>query len=119
MRLRVRHHASALLPTRPDHPASGADGAAAGPPLGAPRICWELSTPHQPAGRAGAQQSCNGCKIRLDTRLRLGAGKQVLHDGKVAYPEAVEAVRALHEAGAKLIILSNSSRRAYPMEARS
>eukprot|EP00241_Pyramimonas_parkeae_P005955 CAMPEP_0114234074 /NCGR_PEP_ID=MMETSP0058-20121206/5520_1 /TAXON_ID=36894 /ORGANISM="Pyramimonas parkeae, CCMP726" /LENGTH=384 /DNA_ID=CAMNT_0001345739 /DNA_START=85 /DNA_END=1239 /DNA_ORIENTATION=- len=35
----------------------------------------------------------------------------VLHDGKVAYPDAVEAVRELARAGAKLIILSNSSRR--------
>lgn len=35
----------------------------------------------------------------------------VLHDGKVAYPGAVEAVRQLHAAGLKVLIISNSSRR--------
>ena len=36
----------------------------------------------------------------------------VLHDGKVAYPCAVETVKDLHESGARLFIISNSSRRA-------
>lgn len=36
----------------------------------------------------------------------------VLHDGKVAYPCAIETVRRLHESGARLFIISNSSRRA-------
>ena len=36
----------------------------------------------------------------------------VLHDGSVAYPEAVDAVRRLAEAGKRLVILSNSGRRA-------
>ena len=36
----------------------------------------------------------------------------VLHDGKVAYPCAVETVKELHESGARLFIISNSSRRA-------
>lgn len=36
----------------------------------------------------------------------------VLHDGKVAYPGAVEAVRRWAEAGVRVYILSNSSRRA-------
>lgn len=37
----------------------------------------------------------------------------VLHDGKVAYPQAVEACRALAEAGRRLVVISNSSRRAF------
>ena len=36
----------------------------------------------------------------------------VLHDGKVAYPCAIETVRRLHESGARIFIISNSSRRA-------
>ena len=36
----------------------------------------------------------------------------VLHDGKQAYPCAIETVRNLHESGARLFIISNSSRRA-------
>eukprot|EP00898_Chlorokybus_atmophyticus_P004533 jgi/Chlat1/5080/Chrsp33S05003 len=36
----------------------------------------------------------------------------VLHDGKNAYPRAVEAVRELHAMGLRLYVLSNSSRRA-------
>ena len=36
----------------------------------------------------------------------------VLHDGKVAYPCAIEATRRLRESGARLFIISNSSRRA-------
>ena len=36
----------------------------------------------------------------------------VLHDGRVAYPAAVDAVRRLAEAGKRLVILSNSGRRA-------
>ena len=36
----------------------------------------------------------------------------VLHDGKVAYPCAIEAARRLRESGARLFIISNSSRRA-------
>ena len=36
----------------------------------------------------------------------------VLHDGRVAYPEAVEAVRRLAAEGKTLVILSNSGRRA-------
>ena len=35
----------------------------------------------------------------------------VLHDGKVAYPGAVDAVRHMAAQGLKLFILSNSSRR--------
>ncbi|KAK9840529.1 hypothetical protein WJX84_012463 [Apatococcus fuscideae] len=35
----------------------------------------------------------------------------VLHDGKVAYPGAVEAVQHMADQGLKLFILSNSSRR--------
>jgi HAD superfamily hydrolase (TIGR01459 family) len=34
----------------------------------------------------------------------------VLHDGRTAYPAALHAVRRLHEAGKRLIILSNSGR---------
>eukprot|EP00899_Mesostigma_viride_P012868 jgi/Mesvir1/21582/Mv04021-RA.1 len=36
----------------------------------------------------------------------------VLHDGKTAYPGALQAVAYLHAQGAKLLLLSNSSRRA-------
>lgn len=36
----------------------------------------------------------------------------VLHDGRVAYPAAVEAVRRLAAAGKRLVVLSNSGRRA-------
>ncbi|GAB4815008.1 hypothetical protein N2152v2_002054 [Parachlorella kessleri] len=36
----------------------------------------------------------------------------VLHDGKVPYPGAVEAVEFLHSQGVRLLIISNSSRRA-------
>ena len=36
----------------------------------------------------------------------------VLHDGRTAYPAAVDAVRRLAEAGKSLVILSNSGRRA-------
>jgi HAD superfamily hydrolase (TIGR01459 family) len=36
----------------------------------------------------------------------------VLHDGRVAYPAALDAVRRLAEAGKRLVILSNSGRRA-------
>ena len=36
----------------------------------------------------------------------------VLHDGRVAYPAAVEAVRRLAAAGRTLVVLSNSGRRA-------
>ena len=32
----------------------------------------------------------------------------VLHDGRVAYPAALDAVRRLAEAGKRLVILSNS-----------
>jgi ribonucleotide monophosphatase NagD (HAD superfamily) len=35
----------------------------------------------------------------------------VLHDGQQPYPAAIHAVQQLHAAGAKIIILSNSSRR--------
>jgi ribonucleotide monophosphatase NagD (HAD superfamily) len=35
----------------------------------------------------------------------------VLHDGKNAYPTAIDAVRKLSEAGRKVVILSNSARR--------
>ena len=35
----------------------------------------------------------------------------VLHDGKVAYPCAISTVKSLHESGARLFIISNSSRR--------
>ena len=35
----------------------------------------------------------------------------VLHDGVTAYPGAVDAARRLHESGAKLYVISNSSRR--------
>ncbi len=42
----------------------------------------------------------------------------VLHDGSAPYPGAVEAVRALHEAGTRLAVLSNSGRRAGPNAAR-
>lgn len=35
----------------------------------------------------------------------------VLHDGQTAYPAAIEATRRLHEAGCRLFIISNSSRR--------
>ncbi|GJP83166.1 hypothetical protein CLOP_g13360 [Closterium sp. NIES-67] len=35
----------------------------------------------------------------------------VLHDGKKAYPEAIEALRQLAASGAKVVLLSNSSRR--------
>ena len=38
----------------------------------------------------------------------------VLHDGQKAYPGAVAAVEALAAAGRKLLVLSNSSRRAVP-----
>ena len=36
----------------------------------------------------------------------------VLHDGRVAYPAAVDAVRRLAEAGKRLVVMSNSGRRA-------
>ena len=36
----------------------------------------------------------------------------VLHDGRKAYPQAVDAVRRLAAAGTRLVILSNSGRRA-------
>ena len=35
----------------------------------------------------------------------------VLHDGVTAYPGAVDAARRLHESGARLYVISNSSRR--------
>jgi ribonucleotide monophosphatase NagD (HAD superfamily) len=35
----------------------------------------------------------------------------VLHDGKVAFPEAIQAVKELAAASKKVFILSNSSRR--------
>lgn len=35
----------------------------------------------------------------------------VLHDGKVAYPEAIETCKRLAEAGRRLVVISNSSRR--------
>jgi len=38
----------------------------------------------------------------------------VLHDGRQAYPGAVAAVEALAASGRKLLIISNSSRRAPP-----
>jgi FMN phosphatase YigB (HAD superfamily) len=41
------------------------------------------------------------------------------HTHTQAYPEAVEAVRRLHESGAKLIVLSNSSRRTRLANRRS
>jgi hypothetical protein len=34
----------------------------------------------------------------------------VLHDGRMAYPGAVEAVERLHSQGMQLLIISNSSR---------
>ena len=34
-----------------------------------------------------------------------------LNEGKTAYPAAIEATRRLHEAGCRLFIISNSSRR--------
>jgi len=37
----------------------------------------------------------------------------VLHDGKNAYPTAVEAVRKLSVSGRKVVILSNSARREF------
>ena len=37
----------------------------------------------------------------------------VLHDGKRAYPEAVEAVKRLAAGGVRVYILSNSSRRSH------
>lgn len=39
----------------------------------------------------------------------------VLHDGKVAYPGSIEAVKALASAGKKVLIISNSSRRQYAL----
>lgn len=36
----------------------------------------------------------------------------VLHDGRVAYPAAIDAVQRMHAAGLRVYILSNSSRRA-------
>lgn len=36
----------------------------------------------------------------------------VLHDGRAPYPGAIDAVKALHEAGLKIVLLSNSSQRA-------
>ena len=38
----------------------------------------------------------------------------VLHDGKRPYPGVVEALEALHAAGRKLVILTNSGKRAAP-----
>lgn len=35
----------------------------------------------------------------------------VLHDGQKPYPGAMEAVKGLHEAGLRILIISNSSRR--------
>ena len=35
----------------------------------------------------------------------------VLHDGKTAYPSAIQAVQKLSQSGRKIVILSNSSRR--------
>ena len=35
----------------------------------------------------------------------------VLHDGKTAYPAAIHATKRLYDAGAKLYVISNSSRR--------
>lgn len=36
----------------------------------------------------------------------------VLHNGRTPYPRAVAAVKALAEAGAAIVVISNSSRRA-------
>ena len=55
----------------------------------------------------------------LGVRSLLDEGKKVwlldqygvLHDGANAYPAAIEATRELHASGAKLFIISNSSRR--------
>lgn len=35
----------------------------------------------------------------------------VLHDGRVPYPGAIEAVRSMHASGLRILIISNSSRR--------
>jgi ribonucleotide monophosphatase NagD (HAD superfamily) len=35
----------------------------------------------------------------------------VLHDGRTPYPHAIEAVRVLAQAGKRIVVLSNSSRR--------
>ncbi|MEM7439626.1 MAG: TIGR01459 family HAD-type hydrolase [Pseudomonadota bacterium] len=42
----------------------------------------------------------------------------VLHNGTVAYPGAVEAVKALHTSGKPLAVLSNSGKRAAPNASR-
>lgn len=40
----------------------------------------------------------------------------VLHDGKNAYPDAIEAVSKLARQGRKIVILSNSSRREFLLQ---
>lgn len=58
-------------------------------------------------------------EMLLGVRSLLDEGKKVwlldqygvLHDGANAYPAAIEATRELHASGAKLFIISNSSRR--------
>jgi HAD superfamily hydrolase (TIGR01459 family) len=42
----------------------------------------------------------------------------VLHDGQAAYPGAVEALSALKQTGATVVLLSNSGRRSAPNESR-
>ena len=37
----------------------------------------------------------------------------VIHDGRTPYPRALSAIRRLHSAGTKILILSNSSREAH------
>lgn len=42
----------------------------------------------------------------------------VLHDGVVAFPHALDCLAHLHEAGVRIVILSNAPRRAAEVEAR-
>ena len=82
--------------------------------LGAPASAWRplLSRRGLPAPRT--------CLASLDLHsMRPSAAAQgvlldqfgVLHDGQKPYPGAQQAVQLLHEAGLRVLILSNSSRR--------
>mmetsp|Transcript_24180 Transcript_24180/g.75990 ORF Transcript_24180/g.75990 Transcript_24180/m.75990 type:complete len:259 (-) Transcript_24180:179-955(-) len=70
--------------------------------------------------RRGARTACKAAMTKHVDGIAEVAGTYegwlldqfgVLHDGRVAYPCAIEAVRELHAAGKKVLIISNSSRR--------
>ena len=73
-----------------------------------PRCAPPMATPPRPERLTGVTAECLVARgfegVLLD---QFG----VLHDGRTPYPGAVDAVRAMAEAGMRIVIVSNSSRR--------